>query len=411
MNEGHARRTKSARNRTILASFVAQNLAMGLGFGSFGPLMSINEAHFDISRTFATIGMSMMTVALSLVSPVLGGLLQRSNIRNMMIGAALLNALSYAALGVLTNYYAALLCYAVIGVAIAILAILGPLALVTRWIDSGRGKALALINMPLIMFVTPYAIAMAEPAIGRTSTYMVMAALLLLLIPLLSLVSEGPQANAAAGQHAPLKKAALQPGASPLRSLPFWTVSVGIGILAGSGIVFVVHIVPFGLSHALTLKQAAAILSVYSGAGILGTLLFGWLADRLTPPKALMLATLILSVLWFVLVRITAFDLYLLAAIFIGLCGAPVITLHGAAMSALFGPQGAAHAMGYSYSMKLPFLIGSAPLAGFLFEQNGDYRLAFHFVSAALVVATLLFATVAFWARRIPEKSPLAVVR
>src|SRR5689334_12095984 len=101
--------------KMLLLCFLAQNLAMGLAYGSFGPLLSSTEQHFGISRAVATTGMSMITFAIGALSPLLGGLMQRISVRSAMIGGALLSALGYWGLAVFPSFHIALLMYGLIG--------------------------------------------------------------------------------------------------------------------------------------------------------------------------------------------------------------------------------------------------------------------------------------------------------
>lgn len=139
---------------------------------------------------------------------------------------------------------------------------------------------------------------------------------------------------------------------------------------------------------------SALILSVYMGAGFAGIPLFGWLADRIGAPRALMLSALVQCLSWGGLaIAPTAAFLFLSAAL--GVATTPLTTLHGAAMAQIFGTTGVAKAMGISYAIKLPFLFIAAPAVGFAYVQMADYRPAFLVVAACLVgaIATLLIST------------------
>jgi MFS family permease len=167
-------------------------------------------------------------------------------------------------------------------------------------------------------------------------------------------------------------------------------VSLGIGVIAGSGTAFVVHIVPFGMERTLSLQSASALLSIYSGCGILGTLIMGWVADRIGPPAALMIAAASMSMLWWVLLQVSGIPLYLVAAL-VGVFGVPIVTLHGAALSSMFGVNTLSRAMGLSYSIKLPFIFSFAPVVGLLFGRTGSYRLPFLIIAASLALAAVCF--------------------
>jgi fucose permease len=169
--------------------------------------------------------------------------------------------------------------------------ILGPLTLVTRWFKADRGKMLSLINLPIMMFLTPYVAAGLLPEFGRLALLSGLGTICLVLALLMLLLAEYPPATARSSAQNAEQAAILPEGmASIFRRPAFWLLSLGIGILAGSDTGFVVHIVPFGISKDLTLQGASGLLSAYAAAGIAGTLLFGWLCDRIGPPAALVIS-------------------------------------------------------------------------------------------------------------------------
>jgi MFS family permease len=184
-----------------------------------------------------------------------------------------------------------------------------------------------------------------------------------------------------------------------LKRPAFWLLSLGIGIMAGAGTGFVVHIVPFGMSRQMPLQAAAALLSVYAGAGIGGTLLFGWICDRIGAPAALALSAFLQAALWWGLLLVDGTYLYALAGL-LGICVVPLVTLHGAAIGQMFGMESVSRAMGYSYSIKLPFILGFAPALGLIFDRVGRYDLAFRATASLLAAAGVFLCCLLLILRR-----------
>ncbi|WP_173012805.1 MFS transporter [Niveispirillum sp. SYP-B3756] len=397
MSETSERHDHKRRQRTIAACFVAQNIGMGLAFGSFGPLLTANEAHFGVDRAQASFGMSALISALGIFSALLGGLMGKLPVRAMMMAGAILNGIGYAGLSLGADYGVAIAMFALIGAGTSLIAVLGPVTLATRWVAVGRGKVLSIINLPLVLFATPFLVALLLPAWGREAIYHGFAtASFALLLPLL-LVSERPtesDSQAAAGRMA-------TPTIRFFRRGDFWLLALGIGILAGIGTAYTVHAVPYAVSRDLSQAQAAGLLSLYAGAGIFGTLLFGWLSDKLGASMALVLAAFTQTIMWLLLVLAPTAIFPIIAAI-LGIVTVPLVTLHGAVLAALFGPAGVSKAMGYSYAIKLPFIFGVTPLIGWLFMLDGHYQPAFLGCAAALLAATLLFLVVVRWAKARP---------
>lgn len=381
--------------RTIGVCFLAQNLGAGLAFGSFGPMLASNEAHFDVSRTVAASGMSIVLLAIGLLSPVAGTLLQTVSVRAAMLVGSIASAVGYALLAVAPSFGLAILAYALIGTGVSLIAILGPLTLVNRWQGANRGKVLALVNLPLAMLVGPYVIAEWLPVVDRAGILWSICAIFVGLTPLMLLVVEQPPG---ATEAASIVKAKTKHSSSALLSLPsFWLVSIGLGVISGAITVFLVHIVPFGVARGMSLPVASALISTYAGAGLAGILIFGWISDRIGPVKTLMLSAGLQAALWSALLFVEGNLIFAVAAL-IGVSAAPQPTLHGAAMGSLFGAQ-AVRAMGLSFAIKLPFLFGAGPASAAMFEHSSGYQLPFLVCAAVLAGATMLFAAL-LWTGR-----------
>ncbi len=385
------------RWQILLICFLTQNIAMGFTFGSFGALLQSSEEHFGITRAFASVGMSLVTLAIGGLSPFVGNILQYSSIRTVMIGGAAIGGVAYLGLALSNIYQVALLFYALIGLAVSILAILGPLTLVANWFSSNRAKTLSIVNLPLALFLTPYLVSEFLPLHGRFTILAFAAVLFFLLIPLLFLIKDKPTASQSQDSaNAVSDTAHATPhddvlSIKAILKLPeFWLVSLGIGLMAGVGTVFVVHIVAFGVMKGMPLQSASLLMSLYAASGILGLMIFPPLADRIGSAKALISTAICQTLLFTGLLTVDGTPFFILAALF-GMCSIPMVTLHGAVLSEIFTAKNISKAMGYSYSLKLPFLFFLPPVVGFLYDYNGNYTVAFFASSTLLLTAAILF--------------------
>nr|WP_157034138.1 MFS transporter [Sphingomonas sp. Y57] len=386
---------------------LAQNIATGLVFGSFGPMLISTEQHFGVSRTAATFGMSVTTATMGISSPLLGNVMGRFPVRIGMIFGAVLGALGFIGLALLPSFVLALPMYALIGVAVCLLSILGPVSIVNRWFMAGRGKMLGIINLPIVVFVLPFILAAALPMWGRSAILLAMASAFLLLIPLLMTMVESPAqiGERPWGESADESRAsaaftgrARQPASRILRMPEFWLLSLGVGIITGTTTTFVVHIVPYGGHIGLAPEASAGLMSIYAGAGLVGALLLGWIVDRLGGAATLGLTALLQAGLWIVMPQTSGQALFLASAA-LGIVAVPINVLHQSALSELIEPAGIGRALGISYALKLPFIFAFAPIASFLFESSGGYQIPFWTMGSALLVAAFLFAAAYFVTR------------
>lgn len=388
---GTAASCTGARWRVVLLCALAQNCAMGFAFGSFGPLLASTEEHFGVSRAVATMGMSVVMLAIGGLSPFLGNFLQLVSVRGGMLLGALLSSIGYWGLAITDSFTVALAMFGLIGVGVCLSAILGPLTLISRWFETNRGKMLSLVNLPVVLFLTPYLVAELLPIYGRFALLGGLGTVCAVLALLMLLLVEHPPVQAQRAVGGAGSAVAGGEGLTSIFKRPaFWLLSLGIGIMAGSGTGFVVHIVPFGMGKQMTLQSASALLSVYAAAGIAGTLFFGWLCDRIGPPAALVISATCQALLWWGFLHADGVSLYVLAAV-LGICVVPLVMLHGAAISQMFDAASVSRAMGYSYSIKLPFIFGFAPGLGLMFERFGGYDLPFLMTAVMLAVAGASF--------------------
>lgn len=416
---GAAAPAKFSGWKIVARCVLAQNLATGLVFGSFGPMLVSTEQHFGVSRTAATFGMSVTTGTMGISSPLLGSFMGRFPVRMSMVFGALLAAAGFAGLALLPGFGLVLPMYALIGAGVCLLSILGPVTMVNRWFVAGRGKMLGIINLPIVVFLLPFILAVALPWWGRSAILLVMAGSFVLLIPLLLTMAETPEQigerawGETAGEGAggmPFAGRARQPASRISRMPEFWLLSLGVGIVTGTTTAFVVHIVPYGAHNGLAPEVSAALMSIYAGAGLVGALLLGWIVDRLGGPATLGITALLQAGLWIVMPQASGYALYLASAV-LGIVAVPINVLHQSALSELIEPAGIGRALGISYALKLPFIFAFAPLASFLFESSGGYHIPFWTMGSALFVAAFLFAATYFLRRYEPATTGMAMDR
>lgn len=375
---------------TVLVCMLANNFTLGLTYGSFGALLISNEEAFGVARDTISLGMSAVATTLGLTALFMGGLVRRMTARVAIALGVAATACALVGLGLATSLPFALVMWALLGFGAALAAILGPVAVAAEFFPDRSGKILGIINLPVVLFFGPWLVATMLPALGRETTYFLLAAPLL---PILLLVLRLPVAPVS-HEDAAARAAAVLPARAILGRLDFWLISLGIAVIAATGTAYVVHAIPFAESRGMSVAASALILSVYMGAGFAGIPLFGWLADKIGAPRALMLSALVQCLSWAGLALApSATFLFLSAAL--GAATTPLTTLHGAAMAQIFGVNGVGKAMGYSFAIKLPFMFIAAPAVGFVYVQMADYRPAFLVVAVSLLVAivTLVAST------------------
>ena len=386
--------------KVVAISFFAFNLSMGLTYGTFGPLMPANQEHFGIGRGAAAFCMSLITLTIGVLSPVLGGIINRLPIRALMMAGASAGAVGFCGLAFTDSYPLALVMYALIGAFTCICGVLAPLTLISRVIGDGRGMALGIVNLPIVLFASPLIVGSLVPLFGRFPIYIGVATLVACLIPLFLAVDDD-------SAHRPTSAKATAAGTNSgqqqlFRSPAFWLMSLAVGLITGTGISFLVHVVPFGLERGMSLPEASLLVSLFSGSGLLGVLVVGWITDKAGGPVALAITAATQAAMWLLLAHVGQVGLFA-AVVLLGICNVPVVALHGATCAALFGAEAAGKAMGFSYSFKIPFVFGMPPLVGLLSEATGGYALPFALCGGMLLIAAALSLAIIAAVRKRPS--------
>lgn len=387
-----------ARWRMVALAFLAQNTAIGMSFGAYGTLVDALEREFSTSRALAASGLSVMTLTMSLLSPLVGWLMRRWSLRTIMIAGALLAAAGYAVLAFVTNIYLLLSTYALlIGPGVCLLGVIPSSALVANWFGERRGRALGFVNMPFFVFVFPFISAAVLASFSLRGVFLLLAAVLLALAPCLLLVVDHPGDEGSAA-HADTQAVQLKAGVVPLsswqllRTPAFLALTLGVGFLMAAGMTMVTHVVALALDRGLDLASASLLLAIFGVSGAVGALAFGWLADRIGPGLALATSAFVQLPGWLILFLGTS-DLPALTGIaaVIGLCCGATTGLMGTAIGAWFDLASFGQVMGLIYAFLVPFLFGAAPFAGYLFDVTGDYRAALALHALTLVGVGLMF--------------------
>lgn len=374
------------RWRMLALGFVGLNLSVALVLGTYGTLLSTVEQRFDVSRGTATLPPSVAFLLMALLSPVVGTLLQRYPIRPLMMLGAAVNAAAAAGLVVTDNITLFTLLYGVLGAGMAFLGLIGPFALVTRWFAEGRGKALALLNMPLGFLIAPLLGAYMVQHHDLSRIYVLMAGLYVLAVPLMLLVKDPPGYRSA--------PADAGPGQAPrlfLRDRRFWVLALGIGMITGLAQAFSVHIIPYMTGMGIPLERAAAVMSLYGLCNIAGVYLFGMLIDKVTARNTLIILSGMMTVMW--LGVVAAMGLYSVVPplLLLGCCIVAISVVQGAAAAELFDAAEVNRVLGACYLMKIPFTFTAAPVVGYLFVWSGGYGFPLGLATLLGVAATALF--------------------
>ena len=274
------------------------------------------HAAFGWKREAIGIAFALAAITVSIVSPLIGILLDKFRPRRIILPAILVFAVALASLSKLgpniRNFY---ITFFILGLVANGTAQFAYTRTILTWFRKRRGIALALLltGSGVGSISIPPATQWFISHQGWRSGYLFLGILAMAGLPLTALLVRNNPAEKPGDTASPQTGVSV---ARALRSGPFWILASITMLSAFSENGLVTNMAAMLHEHGVTVRAAALALSVRGGAGILGRLGVGLFADRL-PAQRIQTFVLLLA----------AFGILVLA-----LAGTSPITLLGAAL-------------------------------------------------------------------------------
>jgi MFS family permease len=393
--------------RMAIIAFLSYNITLGAMHGTYSVFVGPVEAKFGVTRELSTLGATLLMVTLALASPIWGVLASRISMRRLFLIGAAMNFATYALLAMSNSIYLNLAVYALLaGPSIALTGTVLPPALITRWYNVNRGRAMGLATMPIIMAVMAPLAAIVLKNYGMSAAYWVLAGIIaLLMIPLCFVVDHPPQdATQGQSQAGAARGDAGMTVPQLLASGRFWALSVAAAAITCGAMVLGFHTVPMVIGWGVDSTRAASLMSVASLAGMIGAVAYGWLADRLGGAATMALMCFISAILWCLMLLQPPFPILLPLVGLIGFNGAAVVPTFSLALAQRFGSASFSRAFGLGMLIALPFNAGGGIfLTAKIYTATGSYAGALVALAAFFVVGTVFALS-----SRMPKVKPLA---
>jgi cyanate permease len=277
-------------------------------------------------------------------------------------------------------------CALLIGPGIALFGAIPPSIVAGGWYPKARGRAVGITYIPLFFALIPLPGLAIIQNFGLPAFFLSLAALHVLLLPFMFGVAAPPLVERSGEDPSETQVSAEHPIRSLVSRPIFWGIILGDGLMNAAAITCAFHIVPIAIESGTSHETAALLLSVHGGATIMGSLLAGFLCDRVGAARTLSLAGFGFAASWAIVSLTGWVPALLLAMLIMGTCAASVYPAVNVLVTQVFGEAKLARAMGLIGVFMLPFVFGIPPAAGWLRDVSGNYR----FVITALMVASLL---------------------
>ena len=376
----------------LLRAALAQNVGTGCVFGGIGVSVLAFQDHFHTSMGMAAMGLSLAVLTMTALGPITATMLGRWGLPRVMSAGVLLSLAGYLVLAFAPSIPVALFaCAGLIGPGAALFASLPPAVLAGSWFPHARGRVTGIAYLPLFSTILPVIGVSILHRYGLQGLFLSLAALHVLLLPLMLDVALPPvDPTGDAGMEMP--KVEVRTGAVTGTAI-FWLILVGDGLLSGTSIAGGAHLLPAVTERAISVETGAVLLSVSGAASIVGSLLAGIACDRWGSANTLGLAGLGFAGGWGLMALTGWLPALTVSASLIGLGGAAVFPPLNALSVDVFGGQALPKVLGLLGLLTIPFTFAMSPLSGWLRDVSGSYRPVFvEIVTACIVAAVIFFA-------------------
>ncbi len=375
-----------------LIAGLSHNMIIGCLMGSFSVMLASVETRMGVSRAESSSVGALVIFGSAIIGAFIGPVMAKYSLRPLMFFGAALMVAGFLILGFTTSYPLYLASYLLLfGPSMAIAGSIGPATLVTRWFTSNRGLALGLVHLSLVVAVMPLLCTWILANYGAQVTYLTLAMLVgVFLFPATLMIRDYPPGAV------PQAASSAQPVQAPadsmtvpqiLKSPAFWAIAVTAGLIITSIMMLTFNMIQIAGSLGITGYDAALLQSIMAFSGMAGSILFGWVADRIGGGRGMALLALNSAVLLMLL----QLDMpYVARAVVIGLLG-----LHGAGMvpnvsKALAHSLGAgsfSRAFGLQAALSVPFTIIGIWAMGASFDAMGSYNYALSGIALVMLGA------------------------
>ncbi|MGI9285788.1 MAG: MFS transporter [Pseudomonadales bacterium] len=386
----------------VAGAFLSQFFMTGFLTYSFGLLVVPIQTEFGASRAELMYGMTGSTICGLFFAPVLGALVDRWSVRALMSIGAIVFASGLMLLSISHNAYQFAVVFAV-SMSIGSL-LLGPLTcstVVSRWFTASRGKALgiAAIGTSIGGMVVPSAFEYWISSAGwRDSLQNAALCTLVVVLPFILLFMRGhPQDKGLLPEvsnenmNASAQTVGKDWGTKDiLRSSSFWLIGFSIGLLFMAYAAVLSNLPAYAAGLGVTDAQASRLIMLVAIFGLIGKLIFGFAADKVSLRLGLWAA---LGLAGTAIAILSAEPVYLwiaLAAIMLGLAAGGMLPVWGAMLAAVFGTLSYGRVMGLMSPLISILVMPGFLIAATVFDKYGSYSASLVLFAGLLLVSSCL---------------------
>jgi MFS transporter, OFA family, oxalate/formate antiporter len=247
---------------------------------------------FNIPRSAFTFTTSIIAICGIILSPIVGKMIQKYNVKFILSTSIVVFALSYMSYGMAQSIYHLYISATALGISFIFCGNLTTQIIIVNWFKKSRGLAISIMisGIGLGGFILSPVIANLIINFGWRQTYFIMGLIILIVgLPIaLFVMKKSPKEvglkpyGADEVDHSTNKKAGIEIDITPAeaKKQPFFYIyMIGIFTLGLITTGSLQQITPY-ISDMHGMVYAATIVSIFSLLGILGKLVLGWFSDK-----------------------------------------------------------------------------------------------------------------------------------
>jgi len=369
---------------------------------------------FNVSRTQITATFMIFNVAMGLVSPIAGRILDVLSIRYLIISGAACLSVGFLLISIATAMWQVLTVYATLISVGTVLS--GPLAaqtLAAKWFSAHRGLAIGWGSTGTSiggLLMPPFVIYLLLTLGWRQAHQVIAFLIVLIIVPLVwKVIHNTPQDKGVEPEAPALFESIQKEGEQAvqwttktvLQSRNFWIPIIAFLPALAAFSTIQANLSLFAADIGISQQKTAFLMSIIAGSMIAGKLFFGGMADRMDQRILYWIAASIMGICMLLLMTEPNYTLMIGISVLLGLAAGGFLPLLGAIVGGRFGPE----AFGQVFGLLGPFLTLSAfapMLGGWLRDTTGSYDSIFQIILVALIPAMI---SMAFMKRQAPQTS------
>lgn len=361
----------------------------------------------NVARTQVILASSLYTLAFAVLSPIVGGQLQKGRVKQLLLLGAIVAGIGFITMSRVSNLPMFYALYIVIGIGLALAGPAVHSALPAIWFDKHRGLAVGIVNCGagIGAIIAPQIVTFFIKNYSWRMAYVVLGILTILILGIVAFVvkSKPQDIGLLPDGITPKEYAAMPKGKAPvlsgltreaaMKTPAFWMIGLALLVLGVAQIGVLQNQASHLMAIEFDMAMAAGALGIIGFMTTISKFVYGWVVDRIGYKITVVLGNLPLFIgilmLYFAKPGFSAAYMYIYAVLFgFGLGSwTPVISV---AIGKSLGPKFYGAIWGVLFAIRtVGDIIGPTALSG-LADAFGGYQVSLLLSAAAVCVSTVL---------------------